>query len=71
MAQPQQQANVANRNTKELSLNRPTPFTGDRQKVNMFLQECNLYLLVNRVIYNTDKEALQWKEQYLTSMMEI
>ena len=45
MAQPQQQTNVANGNTKELGLNRPTPFTGDRQKANTFLQECNLYLL--------------------------
>ena len=82
MAQPQQQ-NETNGNTKELGLNRLTPFTGDRQKVNTFLQECNLYLLVNRVIYNTDKakivfvlsymtdkEALQWKEQYLTSITD-
>ena len=68
---------------RNLGLNRLTPFTGDRQKVNTFLQECNLYLLVNRVIYNTDeakivfvlsymtdKEALQWKEQYLTSITD-
>ena len=78
MAQPQQ-ANTANGNPKELGLNWPTPFIRDRQKVNTFLQECNLYLLVNRAIYKTDeakiifilsymtdKEALQWKEQYLT-----
>ena len=30
---------------RNLGLNRLTPFTGDRQKVNTFLQECNLYLL--------------------------
>ena len=83
MAQSQKQANVANGNTKELGLNRPTSFTGDRQKVNTFLQECNLYLLMNRDIYTTDeakivfilsymtdKEALQWKEQYLTSITD-
>ena len=50
MAQSQQQANATNGNTKELGLNRPTPFTGDQQKVNTFLQECNLYPLVNREI---------------------
>ena len=83
MTQPQSQTNAANGNTKELGLSRPTPFTGDRQKVNTFLQEYNLYLLVNRAIYNTDeakivfilsymtdKEVLQWKEQYLTSITD-
>ena len=67
MAQPQQQTNVANGHTKELSLNRPTPFTGNRQKVNTFLQECNLYLLVNRAIYNTDKAKIIFILSYMTN----
>jgi len=66
---------------KELGINKPTGFTGDRLKIKTFIQECNVYLLVNRKIYNTDeskiafvlsyltdKEALQWKEQYIDSI---
>jgi hypothetical protein len=67
--------------TKELAINRPTTFHGDRSKVNSFVQECKLYLAINDQIYVSDaakiafvlshmvdKEALQWKEQYITSI---
>ena len=70
-----------NNRTKELGINKPTPFTGEQTKVNSFIQECNVYLTVNRNIYSTeeakitfilsyltDKEALQWKEQYVDSI---
>ena len=52
---------------KELGLNRPTPFTGDRQKVNTFLQECNLYLLVNRAIYSMDEVKIIFVLSYMTN----
>src|SRR6202044_193546 len=66
---------------KEIGINKSTPFTGDRLKVNSFIQECNVYLTINQLVYNTedakivfilsyltDKEVLQWKEQYIESI---
>jgi hypothetical protein len=62
---------------KEISLNKPTNFDGDRTKVKVFLQECLAYLDINDEIYTTDKvriafilsyftdgEARRWKETY-------
>lgn len=67
--------------TKEIGINKPTPFDGDRKKVHSFIQECKVYLAINRKVYATDeakvafvlsfmteKEALKWKETYLTSI---
>ena len=72
-----------NGNSKEIGINKPTPFTGDRDKIKTFLQECGIYLFVNEGIYTTnaskiafvlsymtDKEALQWKEQYVQSITQ-
>jgi macrodomain Ter protein organizer (MatP/YcbG family) len=66
---------------KEIGINKPTPFDGDRKKVHAFLQECKVYLAVNRRVYATDeakvafvlsfmteKEALKWKETYISSI---
>jgi hypothetical protein len=33
---------------KEKSINKPTPFTGDRKTVEIFLLECQVYLQTNR-----------------------
>ena len=57
------------------------PFDGDRMKIKTFISECIVYLDMNNSIYDTDKpkiafmlsfmtekEALQWKEQYLCSI---
>ena len=59
---------------KERAINKPTPFDGDRKKTETFLQECRVYLHINRGVYTTDedkiifilsfmndKEALRWK----------
>jgi Ty3 transposon capsid-like protein/Zinc knuckle len=67
--------------TKEIAINKPTPFTGDRTKIRGFIQECQGYLQLNKKIYTTDdskiafllsfltdKEALKWKETYLASI---
>jgi hypothetical protein len=67
---------------KEKSINKPTPFTGDRKTVEIFLLECQVYLQTNRRIYTTDedriafilsymneKEALRWKQTYLRSLI--
>ena len=66
---------------KEIGINKPTPFNGDRTKVHSFIQECKVYLAINRRVYTTDeakivfilsyiteKEALKWKEIYLMSL---
>jgi len=65
---------------KELHVNTPTPFEGDRSKLRTFLLDCELYLLINREIYNHDDkkiafvlsyltggDALMWKNQWLQS----
>ena len=62
---------------KEYGLNKPTPFSGDRTKVKAFLQECLVYMDMNKDIYTTDKlkigfvlsymnekEAKDWQELY-------
>ena len=69
---------------KEKKFNKPTPFHGDRKKIETFIQECRMYLHVNREIYTenedkiifmlsymTDKEALQWKQTFLRSITNI
>jgi len=65
---------------KEFTINKPTPFDGDRKEVTSFIQNCQAYLQVNAHIYTTDdsrvafilsfmneKEAKRWKQNfYLT-----
>ena len=66
---------------KEYNINRLTPFTGDRTKIENFVQECDVYLNINNMIYNTDTakiafvlsfitagEAQKWKEQFIHSI---
>lgn len=68
-------------NVKEIGINKPTPFTGDRKKIGTFIQESKVYLTINKNVYNndetkiafmlsymTDKEALQWKELYIEQL---
>jgi hypothetical protein len=55
---------------KEISINKPSAFTGDRRKIQEFIQECWGYLQLNKHIYDTNeaKKALKWKEAYLASL---
>ncbi|PPQ95104.1 hypothetical protein CVT25_011509 [Psilocybe cyanescens] len=39
--------------TRELSLSKPTPFNGERFKSKKFLQECILYMGINKDTYDT------------------
>jgi hypothetical protein len=77
MVQTQLVANKA----KEYSVNKPTPFTGNRTKIRQFLQDCLGYLDMNQSIYNTDQlkigfilsyindgKAANWKEYYLDTL---
>src|ERR1700677_165587 len=68
---------------REFGLDKPTPFDGNRKKVENFIQECRAYLQINRRIYTTDeskvaffmslmkeKEALKWKQTYIRSITD-
>ena len=68
---------------RENNINKLTPFTGDRKKIETFIQECKMYLRINRYIYEDDedkiafvlsfmneKEALRWKHTFLRFIME-
>ena len=73
---PQNSAHV-----KESGLNKLMPFSGDRTKIKVFLQECLVYIDMNKEIYIMDrlkigfvlsymneKEARDWWEIYLESI---
>jgi hypothetical protein len=68
---------------KEIGINKPTPFDGNRKNIETFIQECRVYLQINKRTYATDeakvafilsfmneKEALKWKQTYLRSITE-
>jgi len=68
---------------KELGLCKLTLFHGDTKQISNFIQECKVYLSVNRAVYTTDevkitfilsymndKEAMKWKDTYLCSITE-
>ena len=69
----------------EIKLNQPKPsFTGKQEDLKKFLQDTNLYLLVNNKVYNTDIKKIaftllfmnkgdvpSWKEQLLEDAMAL
>ena len=68
----------------EIKLNQPNPFKGKREDLKKFLQDTNLYLLVNSKVYDTDikkimftlsfmneGDAASWKEQLLEDAMAL
>jgi hypothetical protein len=68
---------------KEYGINKPTPFTGDRTRIETFVQECLVYLTINRRVYDTDeskvgfmlslmtdKEARSWKELFIKRIVD-
>src|SRR5277367_885065 len=68
----------ATRSPKEIKLNYPKAFSGKREALKKFLQDCKLYLLVNKKTYDNDLtkialvlalmnegDAAAWKEQLL------
>ena len=63
---------------KEIKMNYPKVFTGNRNETKGFIQDCELYLLINEKIYDTDMkkigfilalindgDASSWKEQFI------
>ena len=70
-----------NESNKEIGINKPTVFDGSWKKVETFIQECRLYLQVDKKIYATDEakvafflsfmtenEVLKWKQTFLRSI---
>ena len=68
----------------EIKLNQPKPFNGKQEDLKKFLQDTNLYLLVNSKVYDTDIKKIvftlsfmnkgdvaSWKEQLLEDAMAI
>ena len=68
----------------EIKLNQPKPFTRKQEDLKKFLQDTNLYLLVNNKVYDTDVkkitfglsfmnegDAASWKEQLLEDAMAL
>ena len=63
---------------REVKMNYPKTFTGNRNETKRFMQDCDLYLTINDKIYDTDMkkigfvtalmndgDAASWKEQFI------
>src|SRR6202522_3158329 len=51
--------------TKELRINLPTHFTGNRDDLDNFIQDCTLYLTLNRTVYETDEKKIIFMLSYM------
>jgi len=51
---------------KKVKLNLPKPFNGKREKLKMFLQDSQMYLLINAKMYETDLKKIA----FMLSLME-
>src|SRR6202522_313530 len=52
--------------TKELRINQPTHFTGNRDDLDNLIQDCTLYLSLNRAVYETDEKKIIFMLSYMT-----
>src|ERR1700678_900583 len=52
--------------TKELRINPPTRFSGNRDDLNNFIQDCTLYLNLNRAVYETNEKQIIFMLLYMT-----
>ena len=72
-----------NRDVKELRINLPKPFNGNCSKLQRFTQDCAVYLMINKKVYDDDDkkiafvlsllesgEPAMWKEQFIRSCMD-
>src|ERR1700678_1755286 len=51
--------------TKELRINPPTHFTGNRDDLDNFIQDCMLYLTLNRAVHDTDEKKIIFMLSYM------
>ena len=74
---------TVNATQKEVKMNTPTPFTGDRKKLEEFLIKTNMYLTMNEDTYNNDNRQIifalsfmkdgtagSWKQLFWTQARE-
>ena len=59
-------ATMPHSNGKEIWINNPTEFDGNREQLNLFLQDCHLYLALNSEIYNEDDKNIIFILSYMT-----
>src|ERR1700678_4507833 len=52
--------------TKELRINPPTRFTGNRDDLDNFIQDCTLYLTLNGAVYETDEKKIIFMLSHMT-----
>ena len=52
--------------TREIRINTPKTFDGDRNYLNKFLQSCSAYLDLNAETFNTDKKKILFVLSYMT-----
>ncbi|PPQ93520.1 hypothetical protein CVT25_005366 [Psilocybe cyanescens] len=78
------QSTIDTPKTRELSLNKPTPFNGKQFKSIKFLQECILYMGINKDVYDTEPKrivfmlsfmqegnAVVWKQQFVQNKLNL
>jgi len=74
---------TVNATQKEVKMNTPTPFTGDRKKLEEFLIETDMYLTMNEDTYNNNSQQIifilsfmkdgtagSWKQSFWTQARE-
>src|SRR6202522_3411563 len=52
--------------TKELRINPPAHFTGNQDDLDNFMEDCTLYLTLNRAVYETDENKIVFMLSYMT-----
>ncbi|PPQ94763.1 hypothetical protein CVT25_007499 [Psilocybe cyanescens] len=79
-----QQMTINTPKTRELSLSKPTPFNSEWFKSKKFLQECILYMGINKDVYDTEPKqiafilsyvqegnAVIWKQQFVQNKLNL
>ena len=51
---------------KEIRINQPVPFTGDRNDLESFLQDCLVYLNLNEKVYSNDAKRIAFILSFMT-----
>ena len=65
MASAEQMIIDSEKKPSELKLNQMKPFTGKQTEFDGFLQDVELYLDINKDIYNTDKKKIRYALSFM------
>jgi len=63
---PTQPSLTMSNGTKELRINTPNNFTGNRDDLENFIQECSLYMTLNGAVYDTDEKRIIFMLSFMT-----